>query len=76
MTHFLPLVYSYQYTVYMKKWYQSKTIWYAIITGMAGIIAVFQTQYPEIGALAVANSIITVILRALTTSSIFPADEE
>lgn len=53
-----------------KSWYKSKTIWYAIITGIGGIVATFATQYPDVGALAFANSIFVLLLRVMTEDGI------
>jgi len=50
----------------MKKWYFSKTIIIAIIQAIIGIILVIGNYYPEIGVLAMAKSILDVILRAIT----------
>ena len=50
----------------MKKWYQSKQIWYAIVTGLAGVVASFQAEYPEITYIALGNSFLVVVLRMLT----------
>ena len=53
-----------------KKWYTSWTIWYSIITGVAGIVTTLMTQYPDVGALAVANSIFVALLRIITIKPI------
>lgn len=53
-----------------KKWYQSRTIWYAVITGIAGIVAAAQTQYPDIAVLATVNSLVTILLRTVTVGEI------
>lgn len=50
----------------MKKWYQSKTVWIAILQSTAGIIAAFITQHPEIAYLVTGKSIIDVLIRVVT----------
>lgn len=53
-----------------KRWYRSKTIWYAIVTGIAGIVAAVQNQYPDIAVLATINSLATILLRTFTAGEI------
>jgi len=53
-----------------KEWYKSKLIWYAIVSGVAGIITAVQSQYPDIAGLALANSLVVAFLRMLTTTEI------
>ena len=50
----------------MKKWYNSKTIWIAVIQALAGIVAAFVYQYPEIGLLLVVKSGVDITLRLIT----------
>lgn len=52
------------------KWYQSKTIIVAIVTGCIGIVTAFSTQFPEIGLLITAKAVLDVLLRFITTTSI------
>lgn len=52
------------------KWYQSKTIIVALVTGMIGITTAFSTQYPEIGMLITAKAILDILLRFVTTTPI------
>lgn len=54
----------------MKKWYQSKTLWYSILTGIAGVVTVLMGQHPDAGSLAIVNSIIVGVLRFITTTGI------
>ncbi len=54
----------------MKNWYQSKTIWFAILTGAVGIVTSFSTQYPDVGWLVTIGSVINVILRLVTSEPI------
>lgn len=51
----------------MGNWYKSRTIWFAILQAIAGIIVVFSTEYPEIGYIATAKSVIDILLRVVTT---------
>lgn len=50
----------------MKSWYKSKTVWLAILQAVAGIVVVFSTQHPEIGALVLMKSLLDVTLRFVT----------
>jgi hypothetical protein len=54
----------------MKNWYKSRTIWYAILTGVAGIVAAFATEYPEITVLASIKAVAVFVLRVITNESI------
>ena len=54
----------------MKKLFESKTIWVAIIQGALGVILVLQTEYPLLGEIAVAKSMLDVALRLLTYTEI------
>lgn len=54
----------------MKKWYQSKTLWYSILTGIAGVVTVLIGQYPDAGSLVIANSFIVGLLRIITTTGV------
>jgi hypothetical protein len=51
-------------------WFKSKTIWYAIISGVAGVIAAVSLQYPEIAVFTTLNSVIGIVLRFMSTTSI------
>lgn len=53
-----------------KQWYQSKTIWLAIITGAIGIVTAFHTQFPMVGAFITATSILNMALRFVTSEPI------
>lgn len=53
-----------------KNWYTSKTVWYAILSGIAMIVTAFYTQYPDIAVLGTINSIITIALRFTTVQPI------
>lgn len=54
----------------MKKWYQSKTIWLAIITALIGILTAFGTAYPEAGWLLTTIGVLNAMLRLGTNSEI------
>lgn len=41
-----------------KQWYQSKTIWLAILTGAIGIVTALHTQFPMTGAFITATAIL------------------
>lgn len=53
-----------------KKWYQSRTIWYAVATGVAGLIAAIHAQYPDLAVAASVNTVIAIILRMMSSSEI------
>ena len=54
-----------------KKWYESKIIWFKILTAAVAIIGVLKLQFPEIVApIAVAESIIVIVLRLMTDTGI------
>lgn len=55
-----------------KPWYQSKTIWIALIQGVIGVLAALSAN-PDIhfvGYIAIAKSGLDIILRALTSESV------
>lgn len=54
----------------MKSLLKSKTFWIAVLQAVAGIAVVFSTAYPQIGGLILAKSILDVILRVVTTTTI------
>jgi len=54
----------------MKDWYKSKTIWFAILTGVAGVITAFTAQFPEVGWLITLASFVNVVLRFITSKEI------
>ncbi len=53
-----------------KKWYQSKTVIFAVITGALGIITALQSVYPEAGYLVTLASAINILLRFSTSTPI------
>jgi len=54
----------------MKKMRFSRTLWLALAQGIAGVLAVAITDYPEIGWLAIVKSGIDFWLRYTTTQPI------
>lgn len=57
----------------MKSWYQSKTIWIAVIQGILGVVVAFTTIDPAvstIGWIAAGKAILDMVLRSLTTTPI------
>lgn len=53
-----------------KAWYESKTIWIALLTGVMGIITAVETEYKLPGLLITAKSLIDMWLRLNTTDAI------
>lgn len=53
-----------------KPWYYSRTLWLAIVQGIAGIVMVVATQYPTMGDILILKSIVDMILRVLTTQPV------
>lgn len=51
-----------------KRWYSSKTLWFAVLTGALGILTALQSLYPEAGILIAMASVINVLLRFGTTA--------
>lgn len=54
----------------MKSLFKSKTFWIAVLQAVAGIAVVFSSAYPEIGGLILAKSVLDVLLRVVTTTTI------
>lgn len=51
-----------------KAWYKSKTLWFAVLTGLLGILTSLQSLYPEAGILITIASVINMILRFGTSA--------
>ena len=49
-----------------KYWYQSKTIWLAILEGVGGIVTILTTELPEVGGLLILKALIEIGLRFVT----------
>lgn len=54
----------------LKPWYQSKTIWLAMVQGAIAVVLVFQEANPEMGYLILAKSFLDVLLRYITVDTI------
>ena len=57
----------------MKSLYKSKVFWLAITQSLIGVVAVFETAYPGVGVLLVAKTVLDIVLRIETTTSITPS---
>lgn len=53
----------------IKQWFQSKTIWYGILSTLIGITA-FVAANPKIAAVALINGILVIVLRTVTNTAI------
>ena len=53
-----------------KSWFKSKAVWLGIITISVGVLAVFETNFPTIGWVAIAKGVLDVLLRFATTTPI------
>lgn len=51
--------------VIVKPFWQDTTFWLAALQAIAGALAVFYTAFPLIGWIAVAKSIVDIIVRAM-----------
>ncbi len=54
----------------MKKWYTSKTILLAIVQAAGGIFLALTSEYPDVGFLFMAKSVIDFIMRYFTSEEI------
>lgn len=54
----------------LKDWYKSKTIWVAILQGVAGLVVAFSTEYPEAGGLLLVKSLVDFGLRMFTNKAV------
>lgn len=54
----------------MKSIFHSRTFWLAFFQGLAGLLAVFITEYPTVGYLAMFKSIVDIGLRYSTDTGI------
>lgn len=54
----------------MKSFLKSKTIWLAVLQGIAGVVTVSITQYPTVGELLVLKSVLDIAVRFMTTEGI------
>lgn len=53
-----------------KKWYQSKTLLFAVLTGIVGILTVLSTQFPTEGWMITLIGFINFLLRLNTNTEI------
>lgn len=51
----------------IKSIFKSRTFWLAVAQAVLGAIVVFSTQYPDVGWLLTAKSVVDITLRFLTT---------
>lgn len=49
-----------------KKWYESKTVWIAVIQAAMGLAIALQGVYPAAGSLLVLKSVLDILNRFLT----------
>ena len=54
----------------VKSIFKSRTFWLAFAQAVAGAVVVFSTQYPDVGGLLIAKSVLDMILRFLTTQPV------
>lgn len=57
----------------MKRWYQSRTIWIALIQAIIGIITIFTDNFPSseyVGGLLIAKSFLDIANRLITDTKI------
>lgn len=54
----------------MKSILASKTVWYAILTGVGSTVALLATSYPDIALLGIANSVCVFLLRLVTYKAV------
>lgn len=49
-----------------KKWYLSKTIWLAVLQGLAGVVLAVLSIHPELAWALILKSVIDFVLRQFT----------
>lgn len=54
----------------MKNWYQSKTIWLAIVQAAIALVMVFSDANPTVAGWIMAKSVLDILLRYITSGSI------
>lgn len=54
----------------IKNWYKSRTVILAIFQAVLGVVAVFATEYPELGGVVIFKSILDFVLRYVTSKPI------
>ena len=53
-----------------KDWYKSKTVWLAMLQFAVGGLVMLQTEYPNVGYIAMIKSILDIGLRFVTEKPI------
>lgn len=53
-----------------KKWYKSRTVQIAILTGIIGVVTALQTEYTEVGVLVSIKALLDIALRFITTAPV------
>jgi len=51
-----------------KKWYNSRTIWFSVLTALVGILTVLNAQFPTEGWMITVVGVINVLLRIDTST--------
>jgi len=51
-----------------KKWYNSRTIWFSVLTALVGILTVLNAQFPTEGWMITVIGVINVLLRIDTST--------
>ena len=54
----------------MKSILESKTFWLACFQALIGIVTIFMSAYPAVGGLVIAKSVLDIVLRVMTTTTI------
>lgn len=49
---------------------KSKVFWVAILQGIFGVVVVLESAYPAVGWVAIAKSVVDIILRGMTTTPV------
>ncbi len=62
--------YQSSYKNMSKKWYESRTLWLSIVTGIAGVLVILQTSHPEWGYVIILKAFLDGILRYNTITTI------
>ena len=54
----------------IKKWYLSRTVWLAVLQGIAGVITIIASENPAFGGILIAKSAVDIVLRFVTTDGV------
>jgi hypothetical protein len=52
-----------------KRWYQSKTVWFNIVIGLAGALTALSTSNPNVAWIVTGASVVNGLLRILSTAT-------